>query len=93
MVIKKKCWPEYFDAIASGKKKFEFRLADFEINDGDTLILQEYDPKTKTYTGRSAETTVTYVGKKTNPRDWTYNWTPEQIEKYGFYILSIDLKK
>lgn len=62
-VIKKKIWPEYFDAIVSGKKKFEARLADFDIAEGDTLLLQEWNPATKEYTGRTVEKNVTYVTK------------------------------
>lgn len=38
-VIKKKIWPQYFDEVANGKKKFELRLADFDIAEGDTFIL------------------------------------------------------
>ena len=45
--IKKKTWPEYFEAILSGKKKFDMRLADFDIQEGDTLLLEEWDPKNK----------------------------------------------
>ena len=62
-IIKKKIWPEYFDAIVSGKKKYELRLNDFEVNEGDSLILEEWDPETKEYTGRKTEKKVTYVGK------------------------------
>ncbi len=62
-MIEKKIWPEYFDAVASGKKKYELRLNDFEINEGDVLVLEEWDPKTKNYTGRKVEKEVTYVGK------------------------------
>jgi len=61
--IKKKIWPEYFDAVASGKKKWELRLNDFEINDGDVLVLEEWSPKTKEYTGRFIEKKVTRVSK------------------------------
>jgi len=39
--IKKKIWTEYFELIESGKKRFELRLADFDIKEGDILILQE----------------------------------------------------
>ena len=53
MIIKKKSWPEYFEKVLSGKKKVELRLADFEIKERDTLILEEYDPKIKQYTGRT----------------------------------------
>ena len=51
--IKKKIWPEYFDAVESGKKKFELRLNDFGVEEGDILLLEVWDTKTKEYTGRS----------------------------------------
>jgi ASC-1-like (ASCH) protein len=60
-IIKKKTWPGYFNSVKSGKKKFELRLADFDIKEGDTFILEEWDPKTKQYTGRKIEKKVTYV--------------------------------
>ncbi len=62
-VIKKKIWPEYFELVASGKKNFELRLNDFEVNEGDVLVLEEWDPKTKQYTGRKIEKTIEYVLK------------------------------
>lgn len=54
-VIEKKIWSEYFDAVASGKKRYELRLADFDAHEGDTLVLKEWDPRTKEYTGRSVK--------------------------------------
>ena len=39
-IIKKKVWPDYFKLIKSSKKKFELRLADFKIKEGDTLIFK-----------------------------------------------------
>jgi hypothetical protein len=60
-IIKKKIWPQYFDLVASGKKKFELRVHDFEIEEGDTLILEEWDPATKQYTGRKLEKKAGYV--------------------------------
>lgn len=83
-VIEKKVWPEYFQAIVDGKKTYELRLADFECNPGDELILKEWDPKTKEYSGREIKKTVTYVGKT---KDYTF-WSPEDIEKYGYQIIS-----
>lgn len=61
--IKKKIWPEYFELVSSGKKKFELRLADFDIQEGDTLLLEEWDPKTKEYTGRTIEKKVSFLLK------------------------------
>ena len=46
-IIKKKIWPEYFELVSSGKKKFELRLADFDVKEGDALSLEEWDPKTR----------------------------------------------
>ena len=55
MKIPKKTWPELFEKILSGEKNFDLRLADFECQPGDILVMQEYDPKTKQYTGREIE--------------------------------------
>ena len=60
-VIKKKIWPEYFEKVEAGEKRFELRLADFDIKEGDTLVLEEWDPKTKEYTGRKIEKKVDFV--------------------------------
>ena len=63
MIIKKKIWPEYFELVLLGKKNFELRLNNFEVKEGDTLILEEWDPKIKSYTGRKIEKKVGYVLK------------------------------
>ncbi|MBU1071342.1 DUF3850 domain-containing protein [Patescibacteria group bacterium] len=84
MTIKKKVWPEYFQNIKDGKKTYELRLADWECNEGDVLILQEWNPKTKNYTGRELRKEVTYVGKTKN---MTF-WSKEDVAKYGYQIIS-----
>lgn len=61
-MIKKKTWPDIFELVLSREKKFDFRVADFEIKKGDELILEEWDPLTKEYTGRSISKKVGYVG-------------------------------
>lgn len=82
--IEKKVWPEYFQKIIDGDKKFELRLADFECSAGDTLVLREWDPEKKDYTGRVTEKEVTYVIKTKDEKFW-----PEKdIEKFGFQIIS-----
>ncbi len=86
-IIRKKIWPEYFDAVVSGKKKFELRLNDFEINEGDKLILDEWDHKTKNYTGRKIEKKVTYVGKF---RIDQLFWSEDEIKKKGLQIISLE---
>lgn len=84
--ITKKCWPEYFEAILSGKKKYELRLNDFEIKKGDALVLEEWDPKTKSYTGRSIQKRVTYVGKFKIDQLF---WSEDEIKEKGLQIISL----
>jgi hypothetical protein len=55
-----KTWPEYFQAVIDGTKTFEHRVNDRGFKNGDTLHLREYDPATKTYTGRECKRLVTY---------------------------------
>lgn len=62
-VIKKKIWPKYFEQVKTGKKKFELRLADFNLKKGDVLVLKEWDPKKKEYTGRKIKKKVKYLLK------------------------------
>ncbi|MEK7507584.1 MAG: DUF3850 domain-containing protein [Patescibacteria group bacterium] len=86
-IVKKKIWPEYFDAVASGKKKFELRLNDFDVREGDTLILEEWDSKTKEYTGRKIEKKVTYIGKFKMDRLF---WPESEIKEKGIQIISLE---
>lgn len=88
-IIKKKVWKQYFDQVESGKKKAEFRLNDFEIKEGDILVLDEWDPETQFYTGRSIEKHVTCITKL--PMDQLEKfWPREEIEQKGFQMISIE---
>lgn len=85
--IEKKILPEYYDAIASGKKKFELRLNEFECKEGDTFLMREWDPATKDYTGRQIEKKVTYA--RVFKIDELY-WPKEDILKQGLIVLSLE---
>ena len=80
----KKIHPKFFGLILNGKKTFELRLADWECNEGDILVLQEWDPEKNEYTGRQIEKVITYISKTKNIN----HWSKEEIEKYGFQIIS-----
>lgn len=86
-IIEKKTWPELFQAVYSGKKNFDLRLNDFRINEGDTLLLKEYDPKSKQYTGREIKKKVTFVGKFKIDKLF---WPKEDILKKGIQIISLE---
>lgn len=85
MKIEKKILREFFEKIASGEKSFEIRLADFEAKKGDILVLREWDPGKKEYTGRILEKKVKYV-LKTKPLTF---WDKKDIEKYGFLVMGL----
>ena len=85
-IIKKKTWPELFEEVASGKKKCDVRLNDFEINEGDTLILEEWDPGAGDYTGRIIEKKVTHVMLFDLNR---FNQA-EKIKEKGLLVISLD---
>ena len=83
--IKKKSWPKNFALIKSGKKGFDLRVADFKVKEGDTLVLQEFDPRKKKYTGRKIGKKVKYVMNfKLN--DFGQK---KAIEKKGLYIIQL----
>lgn len=84
MKIEKKIWPQFFEKIEGGEKTFELRLADFDCKPGDTLVLKEWNPDTRQYTGREMEKEVTYVIRTKD----TKFWSPEDVEKYGYQIIS-----
>jgi hypothetical protein len=56
-----KTWPEYFAAVMSGAKTFEFRKNDRGFQAGDILRLREYSPGPDEYTGREISKCVTYI--------------------------------
>lgn len=64
-----KTWPEYFNDVVHGAKRFELRKDDREFAVGDTLILKEWQPVKSdsvptdvgNFTGRKARVRVTYM--------------------------------
>ena len=83
--IEKKMWPESYEKVLTGEKTYDLRLADWNVKPGDTIVFREWDPAVKTFTGRTMEKKVGYVGKT---KDWEV-WPKEDIEEYGFQIISL----
>lgn len=86
--IEKKAWPEWFQAVLDGKKTFDLRLNDFDIAEGDTLVLKEWNPATKNYTGRELEKNVGYIGKW-KIDDLTVFYPRKDIDEKGLQIISL----
>jgi len=84
MEIIKKCDKIFFEKILAGKKKFEVRLADFEIKERDVLILKEVvDGKE---TGRWLKKKAGFILKTKN----LPYYEKEEIDKYGYLIIGLE---
>lgn len=83
--INKKTVSSLFNEILSGNKTFDVRLADWQCEPGDVLILNEVDDITKQYTGRSVRKKVGYV-LYTNETNF---FTKKDIHKYGLQVISL----
>lgn len=60
-----KTWPAYFAEVRSGAKTWEFRKDDRDYRVGDELLLREWDPETREYTGSVEVRRVAYVARGT----------------------------
>jgi ASC-1-like (ASCH) protein len=56
-----KTHPKYYKDVLLGLKKVEVRLNDRNYQEGDLLILNEFDPKTEKYTGGQVKRKVDYI--------------------------------
>lgn len=85
-IIKKKTWPLYFEKVLNGEKRFDMRVADFSVQPGDTLILEEWNPATNAHTGRSIMKKVGYVGTFTLDSFGQRN----ALEEHGLHVIQFD---
>jgi ASC-1-like (ASCH) protein len=85
--IIKKINPESFNAIGSGNKKCELRLNDEEINEGDVLVLREWNPEKQEYTGRELSKTITFA--QVLEINNLY-WSEEEIREKGLRLMSFE---
>lgn len=73
-----KIWPEFFEPVCEGIKRFEVRKNDRGIKVGDYLKLREWDPIAKDYSGREVRVKVLYM------LDWR--------DIPGYSIMSIEVQ-
>lgn len=56
-----KIWPKPFEAVLSGEKTYEVRKADRPFKVNDILMLMEWDPERKAYTGREVQRRISHI--------------------------------
>jgi hypothetical protein len=82
-----KSWVGLFDALRLGLKKHEFRVLDRDFQIGDLCLLQEYEPRSKVYTGRELMVRVTYI---TSAEHEHCAFSPNALHP-GMGVLSVEL--
>lgn len=86
--VTKKILPKYFRDVLDGLKTFELRKDEDDIQPGDTLVLKEWDPDEKSFTGWQVEKQVSYVLRKCS-----YYGLMDGYCIIGFENDSVDLEK
>jgi hypothetical protein len=76
---------EIFKKVKSGKKKFEIRLGNEEINEGDELTIIQRDSKGTPTKNRI----IKKAGYIENTKKLNY-WPDEKIKKFGFKIIQLE---
>lgn len=61
MIHELKTWPMFFNPVFDDVKTFEIRKADRPFSVGDELLLREWLPVNREYTGREIRKVVTYT--------------------------------
>jgi ASC-1-like (ASCH) protein len=85
-VVEKRIWPQFFELVRSGKKNVELRVADFDVKPGDVIVLREWSPEIKDYTGREIRKKVSFVNKV----DVEKFGQIEKIRKHGVYLIEME---
>lgn len=82
-----KTWPQPFEAVWVGDKRFEVRVADRPFAVGDRVLLREWLPAAPlpgtngVYTGREIDARITYL---VEPGAWGL---PPTMTVFGFSVL------
>ena len=86
MEVIKKSWPEFFSKHKSGKRCTEVRLADFDLRSGDAILLKEFNPKTRKFTGREVRKKCKVVLKFSPLK----HYTMAQLKKHSLYVIEFE---
>lgn len=83
--IHKKTWSSVFEKVLDGSKTFDVRLADWECNTDDVLVLDEVDDMTKQPTGRSLRKTVGFILRT---KDMPF-FSEDEAKQHGLQVISL----
>jgi hypothetical protein len=75
-----------YQQIKKGQRNADVRLADFKVKSGDSLILREWDNKTRKYTSRKLVRKVKAV-QKIPILDF---YRSAKLKKHGLYLIEFE---
>lgn len=77
-----KCHVVPFQAVVDGIKKAELRHNDRDYQQGDGMVLQEWDPVLQRYSGRQVEAVISHMID-------VDQWNTPAMPKTGMVVLSL----
>ena len=83
MTINQRVENEQFDHIAAGEQR-TLRFTEGSVHEGDTMILEEWDPHAQAYTGRKIETLITAVHPLPIAAEWAIQGNEERLQLVHF---------
>jgi hypothetical protein len=88
-----KTWPQYFCRVKDGSKTFEVRKNDRGFQNGDTVILREWDPEPKEVSGPPPELQVLHsLSPRTHLVSRGYT-SSDPIEFKVGYVFQLDAER
>jgi hypothetical protein len=87
MIHELKTWPKYFDMVNLGLKTFELRKDDRDFELGDTLVLKEYLPEEKQFTGNEIRVLVVSILRHDEFPGLVFGYVVMGIEVLARYIV------
>jgi len=76
---------EIFEQVKSGEKKFEVRLGNEEIEEGDLITIIQRDEDGKPTDNKMMKK----AGNITATKDLSF-WSDEDVNKFGFKIIQLE---
>ena|SRR5437868_2348434 len=85
-----KILPEYFAEVFKDKKTAEIRFDDRDFRIGDTMVLREWKPRKKEYTGRKIIVKITGITRLARVIEGVdFNWLVLYFNKENIWYQSL----
>lgn len=76
-----KITPDYFKEVLKGNKRAELRIDDRGFKTGDIVLLKEWKPKLKKFSGRGTHVKITHILRCGDLIPSAHNWIVFSFEE------------